>query len=368
MAEKKKIPWLDTVRVFSAFMVIVGHYVSCFDGFPRFHLMRLFFWHAGNIGVFLFFTLSGYLICNSLARATSLWSFYKRKLIRVVVPFTVSFFVLGLAMTAVGLVNPSIAALSPFYRAAYETRIPPGMILAMFPVEVNAVKFFGLPMDYWFVGEWFMGALLGIYLVSPILYKLIRRAPLVTFAATILIAVATFYGLVDLSLEGRIASAWWLFPARIPEFFFGMLLFMHKDFLLRNRRKILPVVAALTALGAAGFIARHWGDAALVTRLYPLEPRSLIMTLPSSYLLFVLAEWLNEKFPLALAKFNAFSDVSYMTMLTQHVILFIFASQFHFRDLHTFGLVIMFFLVTLAIIYVSAWIKKFSDPVENALK
>ena len=348
-------------------MVIVGHYVSCFDGFPRFHFMRLFFWHAGNIGVFLFFTLSGYLICGSLARSTGFWNFYKRKLIRVVVPFTVSFFVLGLAMTMVGLVNPAIAGMSPFYRAAYESRIMPGMFVAMFPVEVNVIKFFDLPLD-WFVGEWFMGALLMIYLISPILYKLILRAPLATFTVTILISIATFYGLVDFSLEGRISSAWWIFTARIPEFFFGMLLFVYKDFLLRHRRKILPVVAVLTAIGAAGFIAHYWGDKSIVARLYPLEPRSLLMTLPSSYLLFIFAEWLNEKYPTALAHFNGFSDVSYMTMLTQHVILLIFASQFHFRDLHTFGLFITFFLVTLAIIYVSIWIKKFSDPIEKALK
>ena len=367
MAEKKIIPWLDTIRVFSAFMVIVGHYVSCFDGFPRFHYMRLFFWHAGNIGVFLFFALSGYLICGSLARATDLRTFYKRKLVRVVVPFTVSFFVLGLAMALVGLVNPSIAEQSPFYRAAYSSRIPPGMFTAMFPVEVNIMHFFDLPLD-WFVGEWFMGALLFIYLVSPILYKLIIRAPLATFAATILISIATFYGLVDFSLEGRISSAWWIFTARIPEFYFGMLLFVYRDFLLRNRRKILPIVAVLTVAGAAGFIANYWGDKSLVARLYPLEPRSLLMTLPSSYLLFIFAEWLNEKYPTALARFNGFSDVSYMTMLTQHVILFIFASQFHFMDLHTFGLFIMFFLVTLSIILVSAWIKKFSDPIEKALR
>ena len=350
MAEKKIIPWLDTVRVFSAFCVIVGHYTSCFDGYPRFDTMRLFFWYAGNIGVFLFFVLSGYLILPSLERSKSLWSFYKRKLIRVVIPFTVSYFVLGFVLMACGLVNPSVADFSPFYRGAYEGGFSLGKILAMFPVEVN------------------MGALLLIYLISPLLYKFIRVAPLPTFAATILLAVGTHYALFGLTATGRIYSDWWLFTARLPEFYFGMLLFVYKDFLLTNRRKILPVVTILTLLGAAGFILRYWGDLALVTRLYPLEPRSLLMTLPSSYLLFVLAERLNEKFPTALAHFNGFSGVSYMTMLTQHVILNVFASQFKFRDLHSVGVWLIFILVTLTIVKVSDWIKKFSDPLEKALR
>ena len=367
MAEKKIIPWLDTVRVFSAFCVIVGHYTSCFDGYPRFDTMRLFFWYAGNIGVFLFFVLSGYLILPSLERSKSLWSFYKRKLIRVVIPFTVSYFVLGFVLMACGLVNPSVADFSPFYRGAYEGGFSLGKILAMFPVEVNFVRLAGLPLE-WFVGEWFMGALLLIYLISPLLYKFIRVAPLPTFAATILLAVGTHYALFGLTATGRIYSDWWLFTARLPEFYFGMLLFVYKDFLLTNRRKILPVVTILTLVGAAGFILRYWGDLALVTRLYPLEPRSLLMTLPSSYLLFVLAERLNEKFPTALAHFNGFSGVSYMTMLTQHVILNVFASQFKFRDLHSVGVWLIFILVTLTIVKVSDWIKKFSDPLEKALR
>lgn len=121
--------------------------------------MRLFFWHAGNIGVFLFFALSGYLIVGSLERASDIWSFYKRKLIRVVIPFTVCFFVLGLALMMLGLLQTSIAELSPFYRASYNSRISLGMIISMFPVDVNLIKFLDLPLE-WFVGEWFMSVLL----------------------------------------------------------------------------------------------------------------------------------------------------------------------------------------------------------------
>lgn len=367
MAEKKIIPWLDTVRVFSAFAVIVGHYTSCFDGFSRFDTLRLFFLYAGNIGVFLFFVLSGYLIPPSLERSKSLWSFYKRKLIRVVVPFTVCYFVLGFALMMCGLVQPQIAELSPLYRAAYEGGFSLSKFLAIFPVDINLIRWAGIPLE-WFVGEWFMGVLLWLYLISPLLYKFAKRAPLVTFAALVLISIGVYNATIDVMLQGRIQTGWWLFPTRIPEFFFGMLLFMHRDLIERCRRKILPVVIVWFSVGFAASIVCYSEIPAFVLRLFPVEPRSLLMTLPTSYLLFVLAEKLNDKFPLALAKFNGFSDVSYMTMLTQHVILYVFARRFEFQDLHSVGLWIIFILATLSIVYVSEWIKKFSDPLERALR
>lgn len=367
MAGKKIIPWLDTVRVLSAFAVIVGHYASCFDSFAHFDKLRLFFLYAGNIGVFLFFVLSGYLIPPSLERSKSLWSFYKRKLIRVVVPFTICYLVLGTALAMFGLIQPKVAEISPLYRAIYEGGFSFGKFIALFPVDVNLLKFLGVPFE-WFVGEWFMGVLLWLYLISPLLYKLVKRAPLVTFAATVLISIATYKETFDFMLQGRIITGWWLFPARIPEFFFGMMLFTYRDLLERYRKKILPVVTIWFIIGLAVSIACYSEIPAFVLRVFPIEPRSFLMTLPASYLLFICAAWLNEKFPRTLAKLNGFSDVSYMTMLTQHIILYVFAAQFKFQDLHTFGLILMFCMITFTIIRVSEWIKKFSDPAEKAIR
>ena len=367
MAGKKIIPWLDTVRVLSAFAVIVGHYASCFDDFAHFDKLRLFFLYAGNIGVFLFFVLSGYLIPPSLDRSKSLWSFYKRKLIRVVVPFTVCYLVLGSALAMCGLFQKSIAEISPLYRAIYEGKFSIGRIVSMFPVDVNLFKFLDIPFE-WFVGEWFMGVLLWMYLISPLLYKAVKRAPFVTFVATILISIATYEGTFDLMLQGRIITGWWLFPSRIPEFLFGMLLFVYRDFLERYHRKILPFAVIWFIIGLVVSIVHYSEIPAFVLRVFPIEPRSFLMTLPTSYLIFICAAWLNEKFPLALAKFNGFSDVSYITMLTQHIILYVFAAQFNLEDLHSFGLVLIFCMVTFTIVKVSEWIKKFSDPAEKAFR
>ena len=365
MADKKIIPWLDTVRVFASFAVIVGHFVSCFDGMDGFDRMRLFFFHAGNVGVFLFFALSGYLIPASLERSKSLWEFYRKKLIRVVIPFTVSYIVFGAALLALAPIDISIAAWSPFYHACLQSGVPWGILIAMFPVDVNIVKLLDLPLT-WFVGEWFMGVLILLYAVAPILNVLIKRAPLITFVVSIAISVGTFEAAeAAWTTAGKVMTGWWLFPARIPEFLFGMILFMYKDFFVQHKRRILFAVG-LWSVGVGAYTIVDFANIpAFLTRLYPLEPRSMLMSIPSTYLFFMFTDWLNENLPRATAWFNSFSDVSYMAMLVQHVLLYIFTTKIPIEDFHSIGPVLLFILVTVIIVQVSEAIKKFSDPVES---
>ena len=368
LSEKKKIAWLDTIRVFASFAVIVGHYMTCFDNFTGFDNMRFIFFPAGNIGVFVFFILSGYLIPASLERSKSLWDFYRKKLIRVVVPFTVTYVVLGAILMLIGLLQPSIAMFSPFQHAIYQSGTPWGIIFAMFPVDVNLFKFFDWPLA-WFVGEWFMGVLLFLFLIAPLLNKMIRRAPIATLAVSIVIATATFYAFEDLALQGRIVTPWWFPIARIPEFVFGMILFTYKDFLKTHRKKLLPVAEIWTVIVGVIFYISY-ADLpcpTIIFRLFPIEPRSLLIVLSATYLIFEFANWLNEKFPKPLACFNDFSDISYMAMIIQHVVLNIFSHEFDFEEFHTIGPPVMFVLIVIMIVYGSQVLKKFSDPVEQWL-
>lgn len=359
-----RILWLDTVRVFSALTVIIGHYAACFTSFEKFDTINFLFVHAGNVGVFLFLALSGYLISGSLARSKGLGNFYRRKLIRIVIPFTVAYVMLGAALMVLGLLNISIAERSPFYGAIYQGKFDLGILIAMFPVDVNLTTALGLPLT-WFVGEWFMGVIIWLYLIAPFLYRFVQRAPLITFAVSIVISVATFYASQGLVMQGLIRESWWLFPTRIPEFIFGMILFTCKDFFEVNRRRLLICAGGWTLIIGAVTIAYNSPVLELVNCLYPTEPRSLLLTIPSTYLFFICAAWLNEQFPIVLAKFNSFSDVSYMAMLIQHVVIYLFAAQLRFEELHTVGAIVVVLLITLVIIGLSNWLKTFSDAVEK---
>ena len=362
----KKIAWLDTIRVFAALTVIVEHYINFFvhAGFDK---MQMFFGHSGAIGVFTFFALSGYLIPASLERTPNLWSFYKKKLVRIVVPFTVAYVVMASAMVALLPLTPVPANRSPFHYAMYVTGFQWEMFLPILPVDVNFLKLFDLPM-FWFIGEWFMGVLLILYIISPLLNMLVKRAPLLTFAASVVIAIATYYAALPLEAQGRILTAWWLFPTRIPEFVFGMILFTYKDFFEQHKQKIFRAVLAWTIPAVIVEEFMYFQESPeFLTCLFPLQPRSMLVSIPFIYLFFLFTDWLNKKFPHPLEWFNSYSDVSYMVILNQHVILFLFSDVVTFTELHTFGLFFMFFLIVVVIFRVSNEVKKFSDPVESWL-
>ena len=95
---KKNIAWIDTIRVLASLMVIFCHYLMC-DGFSIETRMSVRMYEVAIICISLFFAISGYLIHPSLERTPSLWEYYRRKLIRIVAPFTVAYLILGVALS-----------------------------------------------------------------------------------------------------------------------------------------------------------------------------------------------------------------------------------------------------------------------------
>ena len=356
---KKNIPWIDTVRVSASLMIITAHYFMC-EGFANRPFLANRALELAITGVFLFFAISGLLIKPSLERSPSLWQFYKRKLIRIVVPFIVSYLILSIALIFLALLNDHIADRVPILHAMYSANYF-SVFLGMFPVDLNVTKFFGLEVEL-FVGEWFMGVLLWFYLLSPFLIKCAEKFPIISLLISIGISYAIFYATAELSAQGRLFGNWSIFLARVPEFLFGMILWIHSEKILKLRRFLLPscilYLAAWTTIFISDFLPHE-------EIFFPRDPSCFAITLPAIYCLFTAAELLNERGSKILTWFNSFGGISYMAMLIQHVILFVFARQFNFQDLHTFGLILMFGIVTFAIVRVSDWIKKFSDPIES---
>ncbi len=66
MSTTKKLPNLDVLRAFLAFLVVLSHVprISKTLGLPEYHNLPIF--HKGYNAVWVFFALSGYLIINLL--------------------------------------------------------------------------------------------------------------------------------------------------------------------------------------------------------------------------------------------------------------------------------------------------------------
>ncbi len=374
MADTKqnRVAWLDTVRVFASLTIIVSHY---------FLLKQFYYTHTnlcwafaciGHVGVFLFFAISGYLACNSLTHAKNLLEFYRRKLIRIVIPFTTAYVALGTFFILLGILEPSLAERSPFYRVLYKGGDYLGIVFSIFPWDVNIIRYLSLP-HYWFVGEWFIGTVVWLYLITPILDKLLRKNFFVAVTITMIISIVVYFNTTWMKLEPNLEmNNWFIFLVRAPEFLMGMIIFVYRDFILKNRSTLIKI-SALTVLMYSIYIFAFTPNILPNYPVFPIfyrlcfpQPSSFIFSLPSIYLFFTFAEWLNKKFSgLSLEKFNSLSEISYMAMLIQHVIIFLFARSFDFEKLSKFGVLFMLTLITLTIIAASFKIRNIYKPIEE---
>lgn len=113
-----------------------------------------------------------------------------------------TWWVLGIALTVVHLFNQQIGLRSPLVGATYVGEYL-SFFLFMFPIDLNVTNFLGIKING-FVGEWFMGAIIWLYLISPFLYTCAKKFPIPALLISIAISCLTFYAAEDLMLQGRI--------------------------------------------------------------------------------------------------------------------------------------------------------------------
>ena len=89
-------------------------------------------------------------------------------------------------------------------------------------------------MDFACVGEWFLGSILFLYLLFPLLQRALRKAPVLTWAVALLVCI-------PLHMQGWDNG---LVAVHIPEFLFGMTFLTLKD-------QIKAILAPVLVLGLA---------------------------------------------------------------------------------------------------------------------
>ena len=356
---KKNIAWIDTIRVLASFLVIFCHYLMC-DGFDHFLRMNVRMYEVAVMCIALFFAISGYLIHPSLERKTSLRDYYKKKIIRLAVPFTVCYLVMSAGMSALSLFDERITEKVPMFHALFGAKYF-NVLLGMFPVNLNIIKFLGLDIS-WFTGEWFMGIILCMFLISPILDKGAVKAPILSLVGSIVLSFIVYNAVDGWEEQDLFQTRWSLCLVRIPEFLFGIILFVHRDKLLKIRSKLIVGILIYLAAQLAYFVQTYPPQGAF---FFPGDPSCFMVTLPVIYLVFTFVEWLNTFDFAVMNWFNSFSGISYMAMLSQHMIIYAFASALDFSGLSTFGKIYLLLLITWVIIVVSEKLQTYSAPVEN---
>lgn len=368
-SERKNYDWIDTIRVFATLNIIIFHYVLTLIHNENLQpTIQKFFLGMENIGVAAFFGISGYLVVNSLQNLKSLFEFYRRKVIRIILPFTflyVFIIVLNLILKAI---NPKSLSMIDITFSNFSMM---KFIGGLFPLDTNLLMYFDVQY-YFIIGEWFIGTLIWMYLISPLLYKFLRLNVPITMIILVAVALTTADLLVDLEVQRRILSRPSFFLVRLPEFATGMVLFMYRDKIFETRTIFVGLLLTLITIFYSA--CSYSGELSILQRYFfgnVLDLHYILALMLTVYLSFIVAEFFNNNFPKLMKPFNNFKDISYIAILIQHFLIMIIV-RYWFKNIGFFNReilvsTVLLILITAAIVLVSYLIRKYYAPFEKKL-
>jgi peptidoglycan/LPS O-acetylase OafA/YrhL len=155
---KKKIHFLDFIRCMATIQIVLFHYV-CATQLPNKYVLL---W--GREGVALFFMISGCGLVNKYYYNLSVLDFYKRRFLGIIIPFWVAY---------IG------AFIWKYFGNGFHT------VFNQIPIENGIYTLIGVDgflsvcgiPTFYLIGEWYMGALMIVYLFFPLWIYVFKRHP-----------------------------------------------------------------------------------------------------------------------------------------------------------------------------------------------
>ena len=314
--KNKRIFSFDFIRVFAMVMIVVFHYnVYCIDteiesGFILF--LRYANGTMGHIGVSLFFILSGASLMYAYGEKLELKDYFKKRFLSIYPLYWIVY----------------AAFFTHFYIINRLPMVHSRKTLALSVLGMDGYLNYLIP-NYYLVGEWFVGCIIFIYLIFPLLRRLVLKRPGATAVITALLYIP-YLRFYPFQMEEQR-----MFLTRIPEVLFGMyfVCYIYK--------------AAGPGKCPEGFKPLRWPlglgalAAYLVTMFVPLNlpvPCIILWTGVSSFLFLAwFSQFLRWNWLAALCK--AMSACSFAVFLVHHMLVGIFMAPYadaalSFRENH----------------------------------
>ena len=204
---KKRLFYLDFVRAIAAISIVITHfnarYLYLNPPMPEKAVITTTVSniYIGGWGVSLFFIISGEALMYVYGENCDVKKFYKKRFISIYPMFWMAYVV-------------------AFLYLFYTNKTIPGEGTPKINMIFSVLGFDGLLAEnfamFYVLGEWFLGAIILLYLIFPILRELVLKKPVIT-----VIGVLTIYFLIVFFYDGNFNSAKIIFT-RLPEIMFGM--------------------------------------------------------------------------------------------------------------------------------------------------
>ena len=202
--ERKRIAAFDLICLFSCLCVTIVHFnaaVCGYDGvflYPQNSLIPNYYIdgrvYLGDAGVSLFFILSG---ARLMYTYKNIKTFFTHRIKNIYPIFWIAY---AFANSFDFLYYRGMCIEKPWLR-----------VFSLLGIDGYLCSFGVIPFDYYRVGEWFLGCIILIYLLFPLLHFAVERNMIVT---------AICAGIVYIIFKGKVPNQ--SFFLRIPEILFGM--------------------------------------------------------------------------------------------------------------------------------------------------
>lgn len=313
MEKKKKIFYLDFIRVISMFLIVTYHFYAHFAGNNITGIKIFSNDRWGIIGVALFFMISGASLMYNYGDKINLKQYAKKRFLGIYPMFWIAYI---LVYTYIFYGSKSaLGGDLPSYR----------YIISLFAMDGYLSPYVH---TFYLIGEWFLGCIVLIYFLFPLLRLAINKYPktLLIVSAILNYAVLIFYKTPKMPLNENLIVCTF-------SFILGMYVIKYI-----KKIKIWHALIALIAAIALYCIPRNLNVNLIVLTAYLI-----------GYCLFFALAYIGEKIQNIIVQkiFSLIGKYSYAVFLVHHFIIMKMESTFANRNLR---------IVETISLYIACWV------------
>jgi len=318
--KKERIFYLDFIRAIATIIVVIYHFNCHFTTYNITGFNDIFYKHAngdwGNIGVTLFFIISGVALMYNYSEKIK-YKDYSIKRFKSIYPmFWIAY---------------TIATLYYFYYEKSIIQIPKERFLLTL-VGMDGYFLYAIP-NFYRLGEWFLGAIIFIYILFPICRYLIKKNRKIATISIIVLGICKY--ILMIYYPFNIAAT-----RNIIVCIFSFILGMYFIEYIKNVKLYQAIIALIL------FVV------ILVIKI-PIPVR-IIATIPGTLLFIVLvyiSKFINNK--IIRKPFEILGKYSYAIFLVHHVVILQVEKRFIGMTLGKVEVLCMF-LITIIITFIIA--------------
>ena len=303
---------------------------------------------AIGVGLFLMLSGGGLMMSSKKKADFSVKDFYKGRFLRILIPFYISYIVYSIYLFLIGFEFPvyfeSLTGVKPS---------PLCFIFTLLGMD-GYLSIFNIPTFTLMLGEWFLGCLIPMYIVFPLLRMCIlknRNLTLIIATVYYIIALATYQ-----YMPWAGVPSYNNFTIKIYDFILGMFLVEVMD--------RIPKWTAAIGVALLGFYLIY--PSKLPIDMTP----SIVILAVGTFFIFLALEGLFKKMPRFMKVINVLSAYSYTYFLFHHIVIgqaCIYANKH--TDLSSNKNLLLLFLAQITITSaVAVLIKVLSDLVYKGIK